>query len=746
VLTSVFAQCSSDGYTKNQLRQLAQQLVPDIPNELFDTMFSFQADSRNICTHEIVEWAVGGYADLKATKPHQLPCPADRGITLEQLQKLMRHVESRCETEQWISTEKNKPRLLKPDDINLYDLMHYVVSPATRADRCCYVEYIAKEPQRADVFVSHWWGEAVSDFTTCVARHQKVRGLPENAAYWVCAYGNNQHDLDIVLGSDPMYSPFCIAMKHAVGVLLVLDEKATPFTRIWCCFEEGMVVTNMQKQREVPLLLDIATVDNCRECHLLVEGLTADEQAKENDRAGKGWKMKSLRESRFPLRTVKPALQIDICTADSSQPIDKQRILSALARFHGEALDGQATDPQQEYKKINQTLRGIFAVAAWRQAVEKEEDISSPHSYLPLARILKEDTERKVLELVFDRVEVMTHNHLTTLCNSLPGGLRAIKLTFTGCLRLTSTGTLGKAIGQCSNLSKLDLSFNSCKHLVCVDELGIGLGQCCNLTDVTMWFNFCTSLSSVHVIGNGLSQCRNLTNVTLRFDYCAGLSSVDEIGNGLGQCCNLKRVKLSFFGCIGLTSVDKLGKALGYCCRLTHIDLTLSHCTGITSVDEIGKGLGQCHELTDVTMYLDGCTGINSVDEIGKGLGTCCNLVKIDLSFFGCDGLLSVDELGKCLGRFGGLAHICSSFSYCTNLTSVEEVGKGLGQCHDLTDAELYFIGCTGISSVAAIVQGLNQCQALSKVAIHLGGCSHKVVRDKLRKSVGQCQDMTMFV
>ena len=44
-------------------------------------------------------------------------------------------------------------------------------------------------------------------------------------------------------------------MQLAEGVLLVLDPEATPFTRIWCAFEEATVVDGA-----LPLLLDIATV------------------------------------------------------------------------------------------------------------------------------------------------------------------------------------------------------------------------------------------------------------------------------------------------------------------------------------------------------------------------------------------------------------------------------------------------------------------------------------------------------
>ena len=48
-------------------------------------------------------------------------------------------------------------------------------------------------------------------------------------------------------------------------MLVVLDEQATPFTRIWCCFEQAMVVKGKA------LLLDFVTVHNGH-AKLLTEG------------------------------------------------------------------------------------------------------------------------------------------------------------------------------------------------------------------------------------------------------------------------------------------------------------------------------------------------------------------------------------------------------------------------------------------------------------------------------------------
>ena len=51
-------------------------------------------------------------------------------------------------------------------------------------------------------------------------------------------------------------------------VLVILDKDATPFRRIWCCFEQAMVVLGKK------LLLDFATVHDGKP-QLLTEGLAS---------------------------------------------------------------------------------------------------------------------------------------------------------------------------------------------------------------------------------------------------------------------------------------------------------------------------------------------------------------------------------------------------------------------------------------------------------------------------------------
>ena len=94
-------------------------------------------------------------------------------------------------------------------------------------------------------FVSHAWLEPIMLFLACLRRHASIRELSGQAlapAYWVCAYANNQHVLEDAISENPRKTSFYKAMQLCYGVLLVLDSNATPFSRIWCCFEESIAV------------------------------------------------------------------------------------------------------------------------------------------------------------------------------------------------------------------------------------------------------------------------------------------------------------------------------------------------------------------------------------------------------------------------------------------------------------------------------------------------------------------------
>ena len=89
---------------------------------------------------------------------------------------------------------------------------------------------------------------------------------------------------------------FYKALTRAVGVLVVLDPTARAFTRIWCAFEEAMVV-DVEGRRKARLRLDLATVHK-GSARLLVDGMTPGEVRTDEKDDASGVLMKAAREAR----------------------------------------------------------------------------------------------------------------------------------------------------------------------------------------------------------------------------------------------------------------------------------------------------------------------------------------------------------------------------------------------------------------------------------------------------------------
>ena len=198
-----------------------------------------------------------------------IPDTARRAMSLEQLEKIYKHIERRltADDEVW-SVQRLAPGiglaatdLRDPTLANLYDVDSYVIRPSTKARRCSMVERMATAEQPPDYFVSHWWGEHVLGFTKCLREHSRDRHPPvfdwgpdlyysagdeprtlpsalgRSTRYWVCAYANNQHNLAGEISEDLSQTSFYRAMRLARGTVSVIDAGGVAFSRIWCVYE-----------------------------------------------------------------------------------------------------------------------------------------------------------------------------------------------------------------------------------------------------------------------------------------------------------------------------------------------------------------------------------------------------------------------------------------------------------------------------------------------------------------------------
>jgi len=279
----------------------------------------------------------------------------ERAITIPQLDRVLNHIQRRCEAEHWLETRDFTNTLLYKK-VNLYETNFYVIRPSTKDLRIAFVELIATGPQSPKWFVSHFWGEAVWDFIVCLKQHSLDRELDDTTAYWICAYANRQWDLAGEIVDDPKESSFARALKLADGTIAVIDAKAEYFTRIWCCFEIFISIIK-DDDSKLRLKFDIYTCTG-GEAVGVTDGFCAkDLKYGENFAMGD----KSRRESDFPVDLLIAGSRFDFASANASKEKDRRHILNSVAKRNLEEVPDMK---HVEYQRVDAALHGRVAQVA----------------------------------------------------------------------------------------------------------------------------------------------------------------------------------------------------------------------------------------------------------------------------------------------------------------------------------------------------------------------------------------------
>jgi len=257
-----------------------------------------------------------------------IPEAALRGITVPQLERIFEVAVHQCKQHRWRSTEPGRhAEVLTADTITLYDLAKYWIEPETQERKCSMVELIAAGPQPPEWFVSHWWGEPVKDFITCLRQHLKDRDLPlDTTAYWVCAYALRQHDLGIELAGGVRFSPFALAR----GTVSVVDKSGRYFRRIWCCYELYVSIIG----HDASFLHDIYTAAEVPDVYggrLRAVGLVDGFGAHDQDVTGTdSTEHKQRRESSFPKELVIESGMFNLNAAECTKASDRRLIMGEV--------------------------------------------------------------------------------------------------------------------------------------------------------------------------------------------------------------------------------------------------------------------------------------------------------------------------------------------------------------------------------------------------------------------------------
>jgi len=460
----------------------------------------------------------------------------ERGITASQLRKLLGHTAKRCQREQW---QQDGVRLTIRT-VNLYQVVDNVIKPATRRRRCSFVELIADEAQPPLWFVSHWWGEAVCRFVLVVQQHAKDRHLPAHSPYWVCAYANNQWNLEEALLDDPEKSSFRKAVNLSVGTLSILDEASVCYKRMWCCFEIWVTLSVEHLQ------YDMYTVTSEGFAVGITDGIAPIDSCNGSDNEHV---QKYERERLFPLQKANDAMSVRLQDAQASNGADRCYILNSIIGSPGTA----ACPPHEHdcYEELNTLLRARFAAAAWRNALEAggpmDRYVASLHN-----------STLKQLVLDFTCSSAFTDEAAAQLAAALPESLEVFRLGLCGCVRLSNTGVKLLAAAFGNNLREVCLNLTRCEKLT-DDALAalvraIPANNICKL-QLDLGSLPCITDSGLQCLAGLLCSAPLLEDLCLDMSYSVHLQDAPRIlGSSLPR--TLQKVRVVLVGCPWITSSD----------------------------------------------------------------------------------------------------------------------------------------------------------------------------------------------
>mmetsp|Transcript_16412 Transcript_16412/g.38920 ORF Transcript_16412/g.38920 Transcript_16412/m.38920 type:complete len:742 (+) Transcript_16412:22-2247(+) len=515
-----------------------------------------------------------------------------RAISLEQMQRLAAVAASSCCT--WSTGDHSK---LSMNVLNFMHLHDFLILPATEEWDCSVVELMTNKPQDALVFVSHWWGELLLDFTECVSSYYRAKDMKEDSFAWICAFAERHHSAQQRLSED-LEASFLPALTRSGHVLLVCrqvegdEQQRGPrsfFSRAWCLLEASKAI-------EQKKTLDFAVRTHAGP-QVLVENFLDQVGQMEKKSPRSASRSKLLRKSAFPVEVLAAGLQLDIEVAQTFNEADHDRILNCIAGHPpGYVLEpGDARVFHEEFRKFNCKLRAELALAMWFQAVQQgrmdpqfsnTSGVSRVSSVLgaDLAHALLGDESRTSLTKNFSHCSRFDDGSMAMLAAALPIQLRHLELSFWMCGMLGSPGlrALCKTFPQMKLLETLTLDFQICNR---IGQTGIdALGLCLPATIVSLRLNFeRTNIRSVLGLAEGIASLKNLRVLSLDF---GGIDNVDDRQvSGISECLPQRLINfhLALRGCPHFTTNGVHSLVLGLSPELSMLSLNFSSCDRINN-------------------------------------------------------------------------------------------------------------------------------------------------------------------
>lgn len=569
-----------------------------------------------------------------------------------------------------------------------------------------YKEMLCPRPCVPEWYCSHWWGNPVLDFIVCCEEHARLRALSdERATYWICAYANRQNALDSELSENPLESSFLRALEVSKGVLLHLDSQATPFRRIWCCFELYMI--SAQKREKT---LDIVTM-NLHEPKLLADGCLPAEAPGQ----------KIAREHSFPHELLVEGLRARLQDGETTLESDAVRILNCMVRSQDEgtydiddrsvlersrnmkslmsrkseqgqptcrdwsftrtrstlssvrrstvarrSMNGQTTsndvdelerslreEEQEKYNQINAALHSQVALLAWPQAVGlgnvRDFDASRPGTAsLPI--LLKEDVNRKDMQLAINRPGHLTDADLIAIADGLPPYLDDLDLRLTAIYgrrsllrgsgsnsEVTDVGAGALALALPAGLRSLLLCLGN--SAICDEGMAAIAGELPHELEKLALLLF----GGRRLGDGGLESVMTklpprVSELTLVFSHCSCITDtgVDLVARNLPQ--ELRKLSLGFEGCEKVTDASFTRLVASLPSSLEELSLDVGPNVTDAFADALAasfraRAMPALRHL--VLRFIEGTVGVTRIGLQGLGAAIPLELAELEADFLG---------------------------------------------------------------------------------------------------------------
>lgn len=140
-----------------------------------------------------------------------------------------------------VRNNRIKPTVRDPFDTsdtyigpNMYTVNDQFIKPVTQnAGQASWALMLHPEGLECDLYVTHCWLEGVYEFIDKVCQ-----SWPRKARHAYCCMLSNPQNLDIgKLLDSPKDSPFAQALNACTYMLVVPNERASIYSRVWCAYE-----------------------------------------------------------------------------------------------------------------------------------------------------------------------------------------------------------------------------------------------------------------------------------------------------------------------------------------------------------------------------------------------------------------------------------------------------------------------------------------------------------------------------